>query len=573
MQQKQTEITQKLINQAASHDTKAVSAIFEQSYTKLYCIIRALVQDGNITRELLQETYVSAIEGLRMLRGPEQLSEWMTITAYTRSILWLRKRSQSLFTRMQMDTAETPDFDDEYPSEIPEIEMEERVAAALLLDLMRELPDDQRLCTVLYYYERKSVNEIARELGISEDTVRSRLNYSKWKIKARTRVLEQNDVNLYGFKTRSAVAFMVFLFRKHEELTAQKTPPADLLQMILHDLQDKPVIKTEFEEAEEAARKEKEKQERAEKRRKAKRRRTRIGIAFALLLLAGVITGVSFLVINAAKQRAARQAAAAEKAAAEAAGESGTAAAGQSATDPAAAGTDGTADPAAGGQAAAADPFDFPETTDQLPIEERILGVYSEKAHENWMEINESKDGDGYTVIFHAKDADGKEFSEAYKARTDDTQLIVDSGTESGTAAVLRWSNDYTVSVNETAYFETEKKVTVGGVYLNSATPLRGGTGVDAYLGSWVCMDDTSVDMTLLMSVGSLHMTLYDDDKKQIDHTYIGFELETGVNGLPSKLRAHISKDADETFWLYPDGTITLHSDGSEYNQKNFQQT
>ena len=85
MQQKQTEITQELIHQAALHDPQAVSAIYEQTYTKVYCIIRALVQDGHVTRDLLRETYVSGIEGLRMLQNPEELEHWMHITAYTRS--------------------------------------------------------------------------------------------------------------------------------------------------------------------------------------------------------------------------------------------------------------------------------------------------------------------------------------------------------------------------------------------------------------------------------------------------------------------------------------------------------
>ena len=570
MQQRQTEITQELIHQAALHDPQAVSAIYEQTYTKVYCIIRALVQDGNVTRDLLRETYVSGIEGLRMLQDPEELEHWMHITAYTRSTLWLRKRSQSLFSRLAIDHTEPQDFDDEYPAEIPEIEMEERVAAALLLDLMRELPDDQRLCTVLYYYSRKTVNEIARELGISEDTVRSRLNYSKWKIKARVRVLEQNDVNLYGFRTRNAVSFMVFLFHKYEELIAQKNPPENLLQMIQHDLQQRPVIQTEEENAEETARKEREKQVRLEKRRRARRIRTRLGIAFALLLLAATVTGLVFLIMHTQEQRAQRRAAAAAEAAAAGSGGTDAGADGQ-AGGAAAAGSSGGTDSAAA-QAGPAASYDYSTSADDLPIEERIIGIYTEKAHENWMEIAKAKTGDGYEITFHTKDSKNKEFSETYQAKTDNTQLIVDSGTDAGTAATLRWSNDYTVTVNETSWFETEKKVTVGGVYLNSETPLRGGTGIDAYLGSWICMDDSAVDMTLMMSAGKLNMTLYDDNQKKVDHSYIGFEIETGVNGLPSKLRAHLSKDADETYWLYPDGTITFHSDGSPYNQKNFQQ-
>ena len=297
-------------------------------------------------------------------------------------------------------------------------------------------------------------------------------------------------------------------------------------------------------------------------------------MAFAVLLLAAVIAGVGYLAVRAYNQHAQKQAAA-QAAAGNAS--AGTDQAGSAGADgqQAAAGTDaaGGAGAAQAGNGISGTTVIPDETAIDLPPEERIVGIYSEKAHENWMEIEKGDSDDAFEVTFHAKDAKGKDFSETYQAKTDNTQLIVDSGTASGTAATLRWSNDYTVSVNETAWFETEKNVTVGGVYLNSETPLRGGTGVDAYLGFWVCMDDSAVDMTMQMSSGKLRMVLYDDGTQKVDHSYIGFEVETGVNGLPSKLRAHLSKDADETFWLYPDGTITFHSDGNPYSGKNFQQS
>ena len=571
MQDRSVVFSEKLIRRAAAYREDAVSEIFEKTYTKVYCTVKALVQDENVTRDLVRDTYVTGMQGLRMLRDPAQLPVWIRMVAHSETIAWLARRSPTLFSRMLIDHTEVADFDDEYPRSLPQIEMEERVASALLMDLMRNLPEDQRVCVVLYYYERKTISEIAEELGISQDTVKSRLNYSKWKIKARVRELERNDVNLYGFKTRHAIPFMVFLFQKHEELQEQKEAPEQMLQGVMNELKaagfDEAAADLDAEE-EAAILRDREKQAK-KKRRAAKKRKQRLGIATALIMVALIAAGITYLGVRAYNRRAQAAEAAAGSA------ETGTVEPGSTDGQDVEALSDGGADSAeAAGTAAAstsADEADAAENTETLPPSEMIVGTYAEKSHENWMEIA-AAGADTYEVTFHSKTSKGKKFNKTYLASSDGSQLVVDSGTAAGTAATLQWANEYTVSVNETAFFDTEESVSIGGLYLNSSTPLRGGSGVDAYLGYWVCLDDNQVVLLMQMSAGNLRAVLTDRGEDKVDHTYVGVEVEDRVDGLPSKLRAHLSDDADETFWLYPDGTISYHSDGSPYNGKNFQQ-
>ena len=61
------------------------------------------------------------------------------------------------------------------PEEISELEVDsERLQNAL-----NELPDEFRLVLVMFYFDRCSYKEIAKELGIAQGTVMSRLARAK----------------------------------------------------------------------------------------------------------------------------------------------------------------------------------------------------------------------------------------------------------------------------------------------------------------------------------------------------------------------------------------------------------
>lgn len=49
----------------------------------------------------------------------------------------------------------------------------------MIMDLIDALPDARRECVLLYYYEEMSVKDIAATLNVSENTVKSRLNYAR----------------------------------------------------------------------------------------------------------------------------------------------------------------------------------------------------------------------------------------------------------------------------------------------------------------------------------------------------------------------------------------------------------
>lgn len=77
-----------------------------------------------------------------------------------------------------------PDFEDEVPDHMPEAVIDRNETAHLIDEILDTLSDEQRLVVGMFYYQNISVAEIAEELGVSENTVKSRLNYGRRKIRA-----------------------------------------------------------------------------------------------------------------------------------------------------------------------------------------------------------------------------------------------------------------------------------------------------------------------------------------------------------------------------------------------------
>ena len=83
----------------------------------------------------------------------------------------------------------------------PVLPLEEAAGAAApaeeplgLWELVRALPEDQRLAVTLYYYDGLSVGEIARVLGVPRGTVKSRL--ARGRDRLRERCMEEGIYEL-----------------------------------------------------------------------------------------------------------------------------------------------------------------------------------------------------------------------------------------------------------------------------------------------------------------------------------------------------------------------------------------
>ena len=92
-----------------------------------------------------------------------------------------------------------------------------------MAEIIDTLPEDQRVVISMYYYEGMSVRQIAEELGITENTVKSRLSYGRKKIETKVLDLEKKGTKLYGL---APIPFLLLLLRCWAGHAAKSSPSA-----------------------------------------------------------------------------------------------------------------------------------------------------------------------------------------------------------------------------------------------------------------------------------------------------------------------------------------------------------
>lgn len=215
MQQTLTE----LVQLASRGDEAAVSELYRQTYKGAYRVIRTLIKDEDAALDILQDTFVKAFDSLDQLQEPERFQAWVNQIGANRAKDYLKKKRPVLFTEMENEDGEMQEFSDECISHLPEAVLDREETARLLKEILDSLPEEQRAVLFMMHYEQMSIKEIAQALNCSENTVKSRLNYGRKKVKAAVEDLEKKGTKLYSL---APLPFFVWLLRtaKAQEIPA-----------------------------------------------------------------------------------------------------------------------------------------------------------------------------------------------------------------------------------------------------------------------------------------------------------------------------------------------------------------
>ena len=210
-------VSQDLIDRAKSNDQDAIADLYNRTYDSVYSTLKFILKDDDAALDVLQDSYIKAFRSLDQLQEASKFPAWIKRIAHNRAIDELRKAKPVNFSDMvPEDSDEVLEFEDDRPESMPDVVIDRRETARLLGEILDSLPDDQRICVTMFYYDQLSVKEIASELGLAEATVKSRLNYGRKKIESKVRDLEKKGTKLYGF---APIPFLLLLLRQEVEIS------------------------------------------------------------------------------------------------------------------------------------------------------------------------------------------------------------------------------------------------------------------------------------------------------------------------------------------------------------------
>ena len=215
-----------IINKVKEGNKDYFSKLYEESYKYLHTCVIHIVKNEDVAQDMLQETYIEIYRNLAQLKDAEGFFGWASTIANRKCFAYLKKKKDILADELLDDEGNISDYfesiaDDE--AFIPENILDDQEKIKIIRGIIDELTDVQRACVIGFYYNEQKQDEIAEQLGIPVNTVKSHLNRAKSKIKEAVGDIEKKQ----GIKLLSVIPFMVALFGfETEAYAAELVVPA-----------------------------------------------------------------------------------------------------------------------------------------------------------------------------------------------------------------------------------------------------------------------------------------------------------------------------------------------------------
>lgn len=192
---------------AQNGDGKALDALFNTFYNDVYYFALKTVKDSELACDITQETFVMVIQRLEDLKEPAAFVTWMKQIAFSQCTRYFRKKKELLADEDEEGNTIFDTLVEDKTEFIPDDKLDQEDFRQTILSMIDQLSEEQRAATLLYYYDELSVREIAQIQGVSEGTVKSRLNYARKAIKSSVEDYEKKS----GVKLHS-VALLPMLY-------------------------------------------------------------------------------------------------------------------------------------------------------------------------------------------------------------------------------------------------------------------------------------------------------------------------------------------------------------------------
>ncbi len=154
----------------------AFNLIVRKHQRRLYAFIRRMVTDPDETKDVLQEVFIKAWNGLDRFREDAQLFSWLYRIAHNESISHLKRMRRGLFTSDARVTARlttTLDATEHFSGDAIQRKLQRAVM---------KLPPKQRAVFTMKYFEELKYEDMSRITGTSVGALKSSFHIAVKKI-------------------------------------------------------------------------------------------------------------------------------------------------------------------------------------------------------------------------------------------------------------------------------------------------------------------------------------------------------------------------------------------------------
>ena len=175
-----------LIQRVLEGDEDAFSVLVRKYQKQVHALAWRKIGDFHIAEEITQDTFLKAYKKLPTLKEPQRFASWLYVIAANRCSSWLRKKRLWTQPLEKLEETDSEHIQNVTYSGYVAAENERTTAEAqreVVKKLLEKLQESERTVITLHYFAEMSCTEIGTFLGVSANTIKSRLRRAQQRLK------------------------------------------------------------------------------------------------------------------------------------------------------------------------------------------------------------------------------------------------------------------------------------------------------------------------------------------------------------------------------------------------------
>lgn len=181
----------KAVEKAKQGDQQAKEVLYTETCQHMFFLAKSIVKSDEEAMDIIHDSYICVFQKLDNIKNLSGFKSYLRTTVVNRCKNYLSKKKPLYLSDMTEDGEdfELEDIDGEIPDEL----LENKDVIECVPRVVESLPEEQRMCVILRYYDEMSLQEIADTLEVSLGTVKSRLSRASKKMRDEIERLEKEE--------------------------------------------------------------------------------------------------------------------------------------------------------------------------------------------------------------------------------------------------------------------------------------------------------------------------------------------------------------------------------------------
>ena len=179
------------VEKAKQGDQQAKEVLYTETCQHMFFLAKSIVKSDEEAMDIIHDSYICVFQKLDNIKNLSGFKSYLRTTVVNRCKNYLSKKKPLYLSDMTEDGEdfELEDIDGEIPDEL----LENKDVIECVRRVVESLPEEQRMCVILRYYDEMSLQEIADTLEVSLGTVKSRLSRASKKMRDEIERLEKEE--------------------------------------------------------------------------------------------------------------------------------------------------------------------------------------------------------------------------------------------------------------------------------------------------------------------------------------------------------------------------------------------